>query len=41
MGFLTDHPKIAVIKPLYKKTDKTNITNYMPVSLLMVYLRYS
>jgi len=40
MGFLPDHPKIAIIKPLYKKEAKNNMTNYMPVSLLMVFLWY-
>jgi len=35
-GIFPDCLKIAIVKPLYKKGDKTNITNYRPVSLLTV-----
>jgi len=31
------HLKIAVVKPLYKKGDKTTMTNYRPTSLLTVF----
>jgi len=31
--------KIAAVKPLYKKGDKTNITNYRSVSLLTVFCK--
>jgi hypothetical protein len=35
-GIFPDHLKIAVVKPLYKKGDKTNMTNYRPILLLTV-----
>ena len=35
-GIIPDHLNIAVVKPLYKKRDKTSIKNYRPVSLLTV-----
>jgi len=31
-----DHHKIAVVTPLYKKRDKTNMTNYRHISLYYV-----
>jgi len=39
-GIFPDHLKIAKIKPLYKKGGKTSMTNYKPVSLLRVFVRY-
>ena len=36
-GIFPDCLKIAVVKPLYKKEDKTNIKNYRPVSLLTIF----
>ena len=37
-GILPDYLKTAVVKSLYKKRDKTSMTNYRPVSLLLVVL---
>jgi hypothetical protein len=33
-GFLPDRHKISVVKPLYKKGDKTSMSNYSPISAL-------
>ena len=42
MGIFPDCLKIAVVKPLDKKGNKTSMANYWPVSLLRVFfLRYS
>jgi len=32
-GIFPDRLKIVVVKPLYKKEDKTSIKNYRPISL--------
>jgi len=36
---LSDHLKIAVVKPLYKNGNKTTVTNYRPISLLTVFYK--
>lgn len=36
-GAFPDRLKYAVIKPLYKKGDKVDITNYRPISMLTVF----
>jgi hypothetical protein len=33
-GIFPDHKKFSIIKPIYKTRDKTNPTNYRPISLL-------
>ena len=33
-GNLPDHMKFSVIKPIFKKGNKMNLTNYRPISLL-------
>jgi hypothetical protein len=30
-GVLPDHLKIAILHPLFKKGDKTSMTNYKPI----------
>jgi hypothetical protein len=40
-GIFPDHLKTALVKPLYKKRDETNMTNYRPISLMVFFLRYS
>ena len=37
MGIFGEPLKIAVVKPLYRKGDKTTMTNYRPVSLLTLF----
>jgi hypothetical protein len=32
-GILPEYLKISTVKPLYKKGDKTSLTNYNPISL--------
>lgn len=36
-GSFPDKLKIAVVKPLYKKDDKQNMSNYRPVALISVF----
>jgi hypothetical protein len=36
-GIFPDCLKMSVIRPLYKKDDKTSMTNYRPVSLLTTF----
>ena len=38
-GAFLDRLKFLEIKPMYKKVDKTLITNYRPISLLPVFLK--
>jgi hypothetical protein len=33
-GIFPDHLKYTVVKPLFKKGDKSNISNYRPISIL-------
>ena len=33
-GIFPDHMKYAVVKPLFKKGDKSNISNYRPIPIL-------
>ena len=40
-GIFPDCLKIAVVKSLYKKGGKTSMTNYMPTSLLTIFLKYA
>jgi len=34
MGIFPDHMKYTVVKPLFKKGDKSKISNYRPISIL-------
>jgi hypothetical protein len=36
-GIFPDRLKISVVKPLYRKGDKTSMTNYRPISLLTTF----
>jgi len=33
--------KTIVVEPLHKKGDRTSMTNYMSISLLLFFLKYS
>jgi hypothetical protein len=39
-GIFPDHLKIVVVKPLYKKGDKTNMANYTTIVLLPDFQRH-
>jgi Notch-like protein len=34
LGIFPDRLKYAVVKPIFKKGDRSNITNYRPISML-------
>jgi hypothetical protein len=36
-GIFPDRLKYAIVRPLFKKGDRTNIQNYRPISLLPVF----
>ena len=36
-GIFPDRLKLAVVKPLYEKGGENNMTNYRPVSLIVVF----
>jgi hypothetical protein len=36
-GVFPDHLKYAIVKPLYKNGDRSNILNYRPISLLLAF----
>jgi len=36
---LPDHLKLSIIKPIYKKGDRINPTNYRPITLLTSFLK--
>ena len=38
-GIFPDHLKFSILKPTYKKGNRTNPTNYRPISLLASFLK--
>jgi Notch-like protein len=38
-GTFPDHLKFSIIKPIFKKGNKINLTNYRPISLLTSFLK--
>jgi hypothetical protein len=38
-GIFLDHLKISIVKPLYKKGDKANMTNYRSTALLITFYK--
>jgi hypothetical protein len=39
-GIFPDHLKYTVVKPLFKKGDRSNISNYRPISLLSSFAKH-
>jgi hypothetical protein len=40
VGVLPGCLKISIVKPLFKKGDKTSMKNYRPIPLLMFFQKY-
>jgi sarcosine oxidase/L-pipecolate oxidase len=38
-GIYPDRLKFAIVKPIYKKGEKTSVSNYRPISLLTTFSR--
>jgi hypothetical protein len=36
-GIFPDRLKVSIVRPLYKRGDKTNMSNYRPISLLSTF----
>jgi hypothetical protein len=36
-GVFPEYLKVSIVKPLFKKGDKTSMTNYRPISLLTIF----
>jgi hypothetical protein len=39
MGIFPSRLKFSTVKPIYKRGDKSNMTNYRPISLLISFLK--